>query len=308
MAMRLLGVQGKEVLVPTNTFIATATGVLLAGGRVRFVDADSKTFAVSLETLEAAVTPETVGVIVVHIGGIVTPEMERIRAWCDQKGLWLFEDAAHAHGSALNGKMAGTFGRAAAFSFFATKVITSGEGGMLVTDEEAFAQQARGLRDYGKPDPWVSFHTQIGSNWRMSEFCAAVGLVHLRRLEEFIAWRAGSADFYTGQLKGMPDLHPVLPAGRSSWYKYIVLLPAGIDRGRIRAALKDRGVALAGGVYETPLHRQPVFQGVQGDFPVAEDICSRHICLPLYYGMTREEAQEVIGAFRFALSEEGARA
>ena len=305
--MRLLGVEDREVLVPTNTFAASATSVALAGGRVRFVDADARTFALSLKSLEAAVSPQTAGVILVHVGGIITPEVEAIRAWCDERGLWLFEDAAHAHGSTLNGRMAGRFGVAAAYSFFATKVMTSGEGGMLVTDDPGFADRARGLRDYGKPDPWVSFHTQIGANWRMSEFSATVGVVQLKRLDEFIAWRSRVASFYTRALRELPAVIPVLPADRSSWYKYIVLLPRTVDRDRLRLAMKASGVSLSGGVYDTPLHLQPVFRGSPGEFPVAEDVCSRHICLPLYYGMTEDEARHVVESLRAAIDEQGGR-
>jgi dTDP-4-amino-4,6-dideoxygalactose transaminase len=290
--------------VPTNTFIASATGVLLAGGRVRLVDADAGTFGVSLQALQKAVTPETAGVIVVHIGGIVTAEMPAIRDWCDRNGLWLFEDCAHAHGSRMNGMMAGRFGVAGAYSFFATKVMTSGEGGMLVTDDDALAERARGLRDYGKADPWVSYHTEIGSNWRMAEFCAAVGLIQLRRLEDFISWRGTIARLYTEALHDLPEVTPVLPAGRSSGYKYIVLLPEGVDRERVKGAMKEQGVSLSGGVYDTPLHRQPVFKDVRDAFPVADDICSRHICLPLYYGMTDTEASFVLAQLRDVLRRE----
>ena len=303
-AMRLLNVRNREVLVPTNTFAATATGVLLAGGKVRFVDVDPGTFSVSLMSLQAAVTPETVGVIVVHVGGIITPEIEAIRSWCHQRRLWLFEDAAHAHGSKFAGKMAGQFGKAAAYSFFATKVMTSGEGGMFVTDDDDLAKRARGLRDYGKPDPWVSFHTEIGSNWRMAEFCAAVGLVHLRRLDDFIAWREKIAAVYTDSLRGMVGLTPVLPAGRSSWYKFILLLPKGVQREAMRSSMKEKQVSLSGGVYDTPLHRQPVFAPLtNGQFPLADDVCSRHICLPLYYGMTEEQARYVVNTLRKALDD-----
>lgn len=302
-AMRLLGVEGREVLVPTNTFAATATGVLLAGGRVRFVDVTAESFAVSLEALEATATAETVGVVVVHIGGIITSEIEAIRRWCDQRGLWFFEDAAHAHGSGLDGRMAGRFGRAAAYSFFATKVITSGEGGMLVTDDEELAERARGLRDYGKPNPWESLYTQVGNNWRLSEFCAVVGLVQLRRLDDFIAWRENVAALYTEQLRKVPGVVPVLPAGRSSWYKYIVLLPPKVDRQKIKDKMKSRGIRLSGGVYDTPLHRQPVFASCRGEFPVADDVCNRHICLPLYYGMKDEEARYVVENLKQVLEE-----
>jgi len=293
--MYALGIAGKEVLVPDNTFAATAIGVQLAGGRPRCVDTDRATFSVRLADLQARRTPDTVGVIVVHIGGIVTPEIEAIRRWCDDQGLWLFEDCAHAHGSAWGEKRAGTFGRAAAFSFFATKVMTTAEGGMITTDDDEIATQARLLRNHGKPQPWVSYHSQFGSNWRMSELNAILGLSQLRRLDAFIAWRAMIAAHYTDWLAALPALTPVLPLTRSSWYKYIVLLPEHIERDSFKQRMKEQGVSLSGEVYELPLHRQPIFRAMADDpFPVAEDVCRRHICLPLYYGMTEEEARFVI--------------
>jgi dTDP-4-amino-4,6-dideoxygalactose transaminase len=233
----------------------------------------------------------------VHIGGIITPEIDAIRTWCAARGVWLFEDAAHAHGSALDGRMAGRFGRAAAFSFASTKVLTSGEGGMLVTDEDALAARARRLRDYGKPEPWVSLHAEVGANWRMSEFCAAVGVAHLRGLDERIAAREKVASVYSLALDPATGIQPVLPVGRSSWYKYIVLPPPGVDRARIRQAMAARGVALAGGVYDVPLHRQLVWSGESSaEFPLADDICGRHVCLPIYAGLTEEEARHVVAA------------
>jgi perosamine synthetase len=304
--MRLLEVQGKEVLVPVNTFVATATEIMLAGGFIRFVDTDPGTFSVSLAALQEAKTPKTVGVIIVHVGGIISPEIEEIQGWCKDQGLWLFEDAAHAHGSEFNGKQAGKLGCIAAYSFFATKVITSGEGGMLVTDNQELAERARCFRDYGKQQPWVSYHTEIGSNWRLSEFSAAVGVVHLKRLEEFISWRQKVADFYTFSLQSIKSLTLVLPASKSSWYKYIILLPPNINRSDLKSIMKDRGVSLPGGVYEIPLHQQPIFQGVVGEFPIANDVCSRHICLPIYFGLTDEEANYVVTTLCQSLAEIGA--
>jgi dTDP-4-amino-4,6-dideoxygalactose transaminase len=302
-AMHLLNVEDKEVLVPTNTFVATASEVLLAGGSVRLVDTDPKTFSVSLNALKAAVTPQTVGVNIVHIGGIITPEIEAIRDWCQAQGLWLFEDAAHAHGSSFNGKSAGKFGCMAAYSFYATKVMTSGEGGMLVTDDDDLAAKAKGLRDYGKPQPWVSYYTQLGSNWRMSEFCAAVGLVQLKRLPKFIEWREKIANFYTQNLQNSSQITLVLPSEKSSWYKYIVLLPPGVNREQIKAKMKEKGVSLPGGVYETPLHQQPIFQEISDQFPLADDVCQRHICLPIYFGLTEEQAAYIVECLRLVLSE-----
>ena len=297
-AMHLFNVKDKEVLVPTNTFVATASEVLLAGGNVRLVDTDPNTFSVSLNALKTAVTPKTVGVNIVHIGGIITPEIEAIRDWCQAQGLWLFEDAAHAHGSSFKGKSAGQFGCMAAYSFYATKVMTSGEGGMLVTDDDNLAEKARGLRDYGKPQPWVSYYTQLGSNWRMSEFSATVGVVQLKRLPEFIQWREKIANFYTQALQNLSQFTLVLPPEKSSWYKYILLLPSGVNRDEFKAKMKEKGVSLPGGVYEMPLHQQPIFKEISGQFPLADDICQRHICLPIYFGLTEEEAAYVVECLR----------
>jgi len=293
--MSALGVEGREVLVPTNTAFATAVGVIRAGGSAKLMDTDPATFSVSVETVQHSAGEKTVGVIVVHIGGIVTPEIAAIRKFCDSKGLWLVEDCAHAHGSEYAGQRAGTFGVAGAYSFFATKVMTTGEGGMVVTDDESIAKKVARLRDYGKPDPWVTYSTELGTNWRLNEWAGAIGVVQLRRLDEMITWREKIASDYTRVLEGIQELRPVLPTGRCSWYKYIVLLQKGVDRERFRTAAKEKGVSLSGGVYDTPLHRQPVFDGaVSGSFPDADDVCSRHICLPIYYGMTGEEAEYVV--------------
>jgi len=298
-SMRILGIEGKEVLVPTNTFAATAEGVSRAGGRVRFIDTDPSTFSISLEDLQTRRTPDTVGIIIVHIGGIVTPKIQAIRRWCEEKNLWLFEDCAHAHGSEYDNKQAGTFGIAGGFSFFATKVMTTGEGGMIVTNDDKLTEYARLFRNHGKPEPWVSYHTHLGSNWRMSELNAILGLTQLKRLDEFIAWRSDIARLYTELLEDVPELTPILPSSRSSWYKYIVLLPKEVNRSVLKQLMKEYKIGLSGEVYEVPLHKQPIFKDItEGNFPMADDICSRHICLPIYYGMKQDEVHYVINVLK----------
>lgn len=195
-SLRILGVKGKEVIVPTNTFFATPAAVLHAGGRVRFVDADPESFSIDVERFPQVIGGETVGVIVVHIAGIVTPRMAEIEAICRERGLWLLEDAAHAHGCSYKGQMAGTFGRAASFSFYPTKVITSGEGGVIVTNDEKVYEEALIYRDQGKAGFLTNFHTRLGYNWRMSEPSAIIGLSQLARLDEFIAARNHIASIY----------------------------------------------------------------------------------------------------------------
>lgn len=306
--MRILEVANQEVLVPTNTFIATATGVAFAGGNVRLVDTDPRTFGVSLAELKKRLTPKTAGVILVHIGGIITPEIFEIRDWCQKQGLWLFEDAAHAHGSAVDGHFAGTVGIAGSYSFFATKIITSGEGGIIVTNDAQLAEKARLYRNHGKPQPWVTYNTHLGSNWRMSDITAVLALAQMKRLDSIIAAREKLAACYGRLLKQtLPELTVVAASSRSSWYKYIVLLPSGIERDPVKARLKEKGISLQGEVYGIPIHRQPVAAeyGFTGEFPMADDVCGRHICLPIYPELTEEQVARVVSGLAEVLHEMG---
>lgn len=305
--MRALNVQGKEVLVPDNTFLATAAGVMLAGGKARMVDIEKNTFSISLKEIKKRLTTKTVGVIIVHIGGIISPELPKIKKWCDDNKLWLIEDCAHAHGSELKGEKSGRFGLAGAFSFFSTKVITSGEGGMIVTDSDDFAKKIKLMRNHGKPDPWKSIHTDLGSNWRMSEINSIIGVTQLKRLDEFIEWRKNIANMYTKQLMNIDEISLVLPKDRSSWYKYIIVLNNKLNRDVIKQKMKDMGVVLSGEVYEIPLHKQPVFEKHNDitAFANSADVCSQHICLPLYYGMTSSEVNYVIESFKKAITNKG---
>ena len=305
--MRIFDVSGKTVLVPANTFFATVSAVVHAGGKPRFVDSDPATFSVSLKDLQERLTRDTAGVIVVHIAGIVTPEMPAIRDFCKERGLFLLEDAAHAQGSTLHGRFAGTFGDVGSFSFYPTKVMTSAEGGMIVSDREDIYKEASIYRDQGKASFLTNLHTRLGYNWRMSEPHAIIGHSQLGRLEEFIAARNHIARIYDEELKSIAGVSPLpLPQGcRSNYYKYLALLDQSIDRSALKKLLRDEyGVGLSGEVYDTPCHLQPVFEQYRdGEFPVAEDICRRHICLPVYAGMTEEEALYVVSSLASALTE-----
>ncbi len=299
-ALRAIGVDGREVVVPANTFYATAASILQAGGRPVFADVDAATFALNAATVAAALTPRTAAVVVVHIGGLISPQVDELRALCDERGVALVEDAAHAHGSTFDGRFAGSFGAAAAFSFYPTKVVTSGEGGMVLTSSEEIAQEARIYRDQGKGAFTANHHVRLGSAWRMSELHAATGLVHLRRMEEFIARRRAVAAHYDKALAGPDGLQPLAepPGCRSNIYKYIALLPPGLDRGRFKSELVRRfHVHLSGEVYDLPLHRQPVLADYAGPpLPVAEELAARHVCLPVHSDMTDGEVDEVLTA------------
>jgi dTDP-4-amino-4,6-dideoxygalactose transaminase len=302
--LRALGVEGREVLVPANTFFATAAGVIAAGARPKFVDCNPATMAIDVEAARAAIGPDTAGVVVVHIGGLVTPEIHDLKALCDEHGLFLFEDAAHAHGSSLGGQMAGTFGAAGSFSFYPTKVITSGEGGMIVTDDDQLADEARAYRDQGKASFTANVHTHLGYNWRMSEPHAAIGLSQLGRLDEFVAHRQRIAKIYDDALSELPLTRLDVPSDAGcNYYKYIAFLPEGTDRAALKQTLRnEHGVGLSGEVYELPLNKQPVFEPwVDGPLPAAERICASHICLPISAVLTEEQAELVVASLRAVL-------
>lgn len=305
--LRSLGVDGAEVVVPTNTFFASAAAVLHAGGTPRLADVSADTFALSVETIEAAITDATAGVMLVHIGGAITPEIDGIVELCRRRGLFLVEDAAHAHGATFAGRSAGTFGVAGAFSFYPTKVVTSGEGGMILTAREDLRDDAVIYRDQGKAGFLGGDHVRLGYAWRMSELHAAVGIVQLRRLTEFVANRRAIAAQYDEQLAGIDGITALTPHpdSASNYYKYPALLSPGIDRQELKDLLrKEREVSLSGEVYAAPLHSQPVFEDLhRGSLPVAEDVCARHVCLPIHSDMSADEAAYVVDSVQAVLSQ-----
>jgi perosamine synthetase len=302
--LRTLGVEGREVVVPANTFFASAAAVVHAGGRPCFADVAPDTLALSASTVEAALGDDTAGVMLVHIGGAITPEVDALRALCERRGLFLVEDAAHAHGASLDGRPAGSFGVASAFSFYPTKVMTTGEGGMIVTADESIRDDALIYRDQGKAGFLGGDHVRMGYAWRMSELHAAVGIVQLRRLDEFIKIRREIADQYDEGLAEIDGIAPLITHSESNYYKYIAMLDTGIDRQEVKRTLKEEhGVSLSGEVYASPLHEQPVFADFhRGSLPVAEDVCRRHVCLPIHSDMTRDEAAYVVASFRTVLA------
>jgi perosamine synthetase len=302
--LRAVGVADGEVIVPANTFHATAAAVLAAGATPRFADCDPATLALDPEAAAALLGPRTAAVVVVHIGGLVAPGVRHLRALCDAAGIPLVEDAAHAHGASLDGRFAGTFGVAGTFSFYPTKVVAGGEGGMIVTDDAHLADEARVYRDQGKASFLTNLHTRLGSNWRMSEPHAAIILTQLRRLEQSIAHRTEVAADYDAALPEL-GLKPIaIPDGAvSNYYKYVAYLPEGIDRAVLKKRLREEhDVALSGEVYEVPLHLQPVFAPwADGPLPAAEELCARHVCLPVSAVMTPAQRARVIASLRAVL-------
>ena len=301
-ALRTQGVEGRDVLVPANTFFATAAAVLHAGGRPVLMDTDPESLGTAPEEVERRITADTAGVIVVHIGGLVSRRTPEIAELVRRRGIWLIEDAAHAHGSSFAGRSAGTFGIAGSFSFYPTKVMTSGEGGMLVTNDDRIAEEARIYRDQGKASFTQNAHTRLGYNWRMSEPHAIIGVRHLEKLPGMLAARQRIAALYDEGLAGLSGLRPlaVPEGGVCNYYKYVALLRDRVDRKALKERLRrDHGIALSGEVYEEPLQCQPVFEGFRDTaLPASEDLCARHVCLPVFASMTDEQVHRVLDALK----------
>jgi perosamine synthetase len=184
-ALHFAGVEGETVLCPSNTFMATPLAAIRAGAEVQFVDCNREDLCMSFADFErAAEQYKPRAAFLVHVGGHIAFDTERIAQYCAEHGIFLIEDCAHAHGAAWNGRRAGTWGDAGVYSLYATKTISTGEGGVLVSRRPELIEHARGFRNYGKPTYEVA-----GLNFRMSEFTAALGLVQIERLAEIVAWK-----------------------------------------------------------------------------------------------------------------------
>jgi perosamine synthetase len=300
-ALRASGIKrSDEVLVPTNTFAATAAVVVMVGGKPVFTDVDAESLCINAENVQKYLTKKTKAVMAVHIGGLVCPDINAIGEICKDHKILLIEDAAHAQGSLLDNRYAGSFGIAGCFSFYPTKVMTTGEGGIITTNSETLLQKASILRDQGKESFNSNTIVEVGYNWRMDEISAAIGLSQVHRLPQFVKRRNEVAELFDKELAKLKGIKPLpIPKGAvSNYYKYVALLAPGISRDTFKQKLREKGVKPSGEVYWPPLHMQPIYQRLlkakEGDFPVAEDVCRRHICLPMYSQMTNEEATYVV--------------
>jgi perosamine synthetase len=293
--LRALDLQGGEVVVPTNTFAASAFAVLHAGGSIVFADCGPD-LCIDAEDVKRRISQRTRAVMIVHIGGVISPQVVELQDLCMRMGIPLIEDAAHAHGSTFSGKQAGAFGLAAGYSFFSTKVITMGEGGMIATNDDRVAEYARLVRDQAKVSG-LNRHDVVGYNWRLTEMQAMMGILQLARLDAFISERTRVARIYD-DLMGASDsrLDSIQMSAElaPNYYKYVLFAETEAEARRIRDALRSRGITLGGAIYDVPCHQQPVFsRSGTNRLPHAEDLCRRHICPPIYPSLTNDEAAYV---------------
>jgi dTDP-4-amino-4,6-dideoxygalactose transaminase len=304
--LRHFKLNGREVIVPTNTFIATPNSVIFAGGKPVFADMNAQTLGIDVEDVKLKVNTNTAGVIVVHIAGLVCPQIHELKEFCQQKGLFLIEDCAHAHGAMMDGKKAGTFGDAGCFSFYPTKVVTACEGGMIITDDDELASETRITRNNGQNVDRQM--VMLGHNWRMSELSAIVGKNQLAHLDEFIEKRNQVAGWYQEALSGIEgiELFSTPPNFRHSYYKYPIKLADTIDRIKLAGTLKEQYGIETGHVYYPPCHLHPYYKETYvkkaGDLQTAERVLPKVMCLPMHFGVTKENVEYIKNALLAALS------
>jgi dTDP-4-amino-4,6-dideoxygalactose transaminase len=256
------------------------------------VDADPSTLSFDLDDLKRKLTPRTKGMIWVHLTGLISPAWREIVAFARGHGLFLIEDCAHAHGASANGIKAGALGDAGCFSFYPTKVMTTGTGGILTTNDAALAASARELRLFGRE----------GGAGKVR---ACLGCFQLRELDSALARRRQIADLYDRRLSGLPGLRLLeIPADHlSAWYHYTVFVDPSIDYGRLAKALKEKHGVPTKPIY-VPLHQELIFRDLDdGSLGRTEEALNRSLCLPLYVEMHDEQVEFVAAALAAELQD-----
>jgi perosamine synthetase len=300
--------QGDEVITTPFTFIASATPIMMAGAKPIFVDIDPVNLNIDVAKIESKITNKTKAILPVEVFGNPAG-MDKVCEIAHKHNLIVVEDSCEALGSALNGKKAGTFGTTSVFGFYPNKQITTGEGGMILTDNDDLADMCVSLRNQGraKDGGWLN-HERLGYNFRLSDINCALGIVQLSRIEHFKAKRRQVAQWYQEILAGDDRLIvPVEPDGcEISWFVFVVRLAeetAHQKRDRILEAMRRQNIQV--GNYFSPVHLQPFmverFAYKKGDFPVAESVSKSTIALPFYNNLTKDKVATVCKALKETL-------
>jgi len=301
-ALKSLGIgPSDEVITTPFTFIASATSILFQGARPVFADIDPKTYNLDPAEVLEKITDRTKAVLVVHLYG-QPADMRAFREIADDYGLYLIEDCAQAHGAEFEGQKVGTFGHVAAFSFYPTKNMTTGEGGMVVTGDDGLAERARRLRNHGQSEKYL--HVELGYNLRMTNIAGALGRVQLRKLDEWNAVRNENAKRLSGGIKRIRGLTPPHVDRRvyHVFHQYVVGVEDDfpLDRDDLMRELRGRGVGTAVH-YPMPVHWQPLFQrlGYEKErCPNAIEASRKVLSLPVHPGVSGEDVDYIIASLR----------
>ncbi len=296
---------GDEVIVPAHTFIASATPVLHAGATPVFADIDERTYCISPESVAEQITERTKAIVAVHLNGHPA-DMDALGALAGPHGIAVIEDAAQAHGAIYRGRKVGTIGRVACFSFWEDKIITTGgEGGCVITNDDALAERMRRIRHHGEgphEGERAYYHLELGYNYRMTSMQAATGLVQLGQLDEYLEARRRNAAYLSERLGELDVIEPpfVAEGAVHSYYKYIcrLRLETGIDIGEFVQAVAAEGIPISRR-YPTPLPQQPVFQGAAAaNCPNAERAAGELFTLLVHPTVESGDLDDLVEAMR----------
>ena len=288
---------GDEVIVPSFSFIATATAVSMTGAKPVFVDVNEQTFGIDPAQVEDSVTPKTKAVIGVHLFGqpFDVPGVQQV---CDSHNLTLIEDAAQAHGAMYNGEKTGGFGQFGCFSFYATKNMTTGEGGMVTTSDKAYNERLRLLINHGQSEKYL--HTRLGYNYRMTDVAAAIGLVQLKKLEKFNMRRRKNAEYYDSHISVKGLVTPaVAPGMHHVYHQYVIRLTDEfpMKRADFMEYFKAKGIGTAVH-YPLPIHHQPVYARANepDSCPVSTSLASSVLSIPVHPLLDQKELAYICDA------------
>jgi perosamine synthetase len=288
---------GEEVLVPSFTFIATGSMVSIAGGKPVFCDVDAQTFLMDLDDAERKVGSNTRAIAPVHLFGNVC-DIEKVQAFAEKHDLVMVWDAAQAHGGSFKGQDVGAFSDFVCYSFYPSKNMFVGEGGMTCCDKEAFEYKMRFMRAHGQTDKYL--HTMLGLNYRMTDVEAAIGREQLKRLHTMLTIRRRNASILNEGLEGLSGIQPqkTTPESEHAWHQYCVVLDQdkfGLTRDQLAEFLRERGIA-TGVHYPRGLHQQPVFKDLYGEseLPVTEYLSEHILALPVHHGLNEEEVNRIV--------------
>ncbi len=297
LALVALGIgPGDEVIVPAFTYIASANAILYTGATVVLADSLADTWQIDPDDLNAKITPRTKAIMVVHLYGHAC-DMDRICNIAHTNNLFLIEDCAEALGTKYKNRHVGTFGQLSTFSFFGNKTITTGEGGMVVTNDPVLYEKCQRYKSQGVSATKEYWHDVIGYNYRMTNICAAIGLAQLEQIETFLNAKRQIALYYAQQLTGFPLItHRESPDVEHSYWMCSILLDDPAERDPLRNHLALHGIETRPVFY--PLHELPMYAGSNEQHPVAENLSKRGINLPSWPGLTNENLNFVVNSIR----------
>lgn len=305
LACRALLRPGDEVIVPDFTFVATAAMVAAVGAKPVFADVDPVTFTMDPARVKRRITPRTRALLPVHLYG-QPANITGLTQLARQHHLRIIWDAAQAHGAQFHGRDIGSFSDVVCYSFYPTKNMTTGEGGMITTSNNSLATELRLLRSHGEVSRYR--HVRVGFNFRITDIAAAIGRIQLEKLPKAIQMRQRNAEILTKGLNGIPGLQTprLIPETTHAFSLYTICVDskrAGMSRDKLAAALADRGVQSAVH-YPLPLHRQPIFRGsgLDRDLPVSARLAKTVLSLPVHPGVKDKDVRYVVQSVRGILN------